>query len=172
MDFNGTGFSSVHIGQGLQDLIVHRNRFGGCPGDGFGFGHHPGQNITDVAGGFAFGNHYRPVLMDDTDHALPGDVSGRKNPHDARHLFGSRAIYAADVRPGMFAEFKCGVQHSIQTQVIDKSAGTDRFVVGVVFRLAGPHPAGSVQFELPPASKVLRRELDSIDNFHITRAAA
>ena len=141
MDFNGAGFSSVHIGQGLQDFIVHCNGLHCRTGDCFGFGHNPGQDVTDVPGGFTFGNHYRPVLVDDPNDSLSGNVSGRKNPHDTCYFFGRRAIYPADGRPGMVAKFQCRMQHSIGTQVINKGAGADRFVISVVFGLIGSHLA-------------------------------
>ncbi len=110
--------------------------------------------------------------MDNADVSLPGNVFGRKNPHDTRYFFGSRAIDPADVRPGMVTEFQGGVQHSIKVQVIDKCAGSNRFVVSVIFGLFGPHPAGIGQFDFPLVPKALGRQFDGIDDFHITRAAA
>lgn len=75
------------------------------------------------------GKPVAPVLADEADPQVAGDVGRGLDAHHARKCLGRGDVHAEDVRAGMLGEFERRVRHAGQRDVVDVMVVAQREVV-------------------------------------------
>ena len=104
------------IGDRRVDVVLHVDELGSRPGMLAGLGDDDGKDITGERGPPTDGDHHRPVLVDDPDTQLAGDVGGGEHGDDAVGSHRSGRVDGDHVGPGVGREVQSGVEHPRQPE--------------------------------------------------------
>ena len=108
----------VHIRDWLKHLIIDIDQGDGFAGDGVRLGHHASQHIADITGRLANANHQRPILLDQADVLVAGDVLSGQHAQHTRMRRGRAEIHGLDERARMIAEFERAEFQALEANII------------------------------------------------------
>ena len=90
------------------------------------------QHVAGVRRAAADRDHHRPVLVDDADAQLAGDVGRGEHADHAAAAAAVRGVDADDVGAGVLGEVQRGVQHAGHADVVDVAAVAEGQFAGLV----------------------------------------
>ena len=127
-----------------------------------------GHHVTGVAGATADGDHHRPVLLDDADVELAGDVGGGEDRDDAIGRGRGGWVDAEHVGTGVRGEVQRSVQRAGHAHVVDVAAIAERQLRSLVLRAT----ASDGRRERGRELLALGDGVDRVEHLHVTGAAA
>ena len=168
-DVVGARNGCCRIGDGRKWRVLDVHQRGGSTSGGTVGGDDDGEHVAEVTRVAALGDHHRPVGVDDADAQFAGDVGRGEHGLHAGCRERSGGVDAHDLGPGVFGQHECGVQHAVDTNVIDEPAVAEREFGCFVLRAAGAHAARQRRCRDVGAR---RDEFDRVEDFHVPGAAA
>ena len=156
------------IGDRRQDVVLHVDQLGRRPCLLAGLGDDDGEHIAGERGPPTDGDHHRPVLVDDPDAQLAGDVGGGEHGDDAVGSRGSGGVDGDDVGAGVGGEVQGGVEHPGHAKIVDVAAVAERQLLRLVLGtgLADATTEGDLE------RLALGHRLDGVEDLDVPRAAA
>ena len=139
----------MHVGHWFQHFIINFYERDSFAGDCICFGDHAGQHIADIAGCLAHANHQGPILADQTDMPIAGNLVGRDDAQNARMRQSRAGIHLPHNRARMIAELQCADHQPIHANIIDITMLAQHQVLRVIFGQARADAAidfGQVDF--------------------------
>ena len=126
------------------------------------------SDVAEVGRAAADRDHDRPVLVDDADPQLAGDVGGGEHGLHAGVGEGAAGVDGEDVGPGVVGELERGVEHAVDPDVVDVAAVAEGELVGLVL-----HPGGAdAALGEGHGHLVGDERLDGVEDLHVPGAAA
>ncbi len=156
------------IGDRRQDVVLHVDQLGRRPCLLAGLGDDDGEHVSGERGAPTDGDHHRPVLVDDPDAQLAGDVGGGEHGDDSVGSRGSSGVDGDDVGTGVVSEVQGGVEHPGDTEIVDVAAIAERQLLRLVLGtgLADSTAEGDVE------RLALGHRLDGVEDLDVAGAAA
>ena len=133
-----------------------------------GLGDHHGEHIAGVGSAAAFGDQDGPVLVDQPDPQLAGDVGGGEHGHHAGRATSGLDVDAPDLGPGVVGEPQGGVQEARRAQVVDVAAIAE----GELGRLVLDAPAADAARRGDRHLLAGRHRLYGVHDLHVAGAPA
>ena len=155
------GVRDVHV---VGDL----DEFGRRPGVVTGVGDDDRQHVAGVRGATTDGDQYGPVLVDDPDPQLAGQVGGGEHGLDAGCGEGRGRIDGHDVGAGVIGEVQRGVQHSGDPDVVDVVPLAHRQWCRFVLRAGTSDRGGEGRLE----RLAVGNRFDRVEDLHVPGATA
>ena len=156
------------VGDRGQHPVVDVDQLGGGPGLFPRLRHDEGEDVPQVGGASADGDEHRPVLVDEADPQVAGDVGGGEDPHHPGGGLGAGHVDGEDVGSGMVGEAQEPVQHAGEPQVVDESPVAEGQLPGLVADAGGADPSDRLHLRNHPVGDVV----DGVEDRQVAGAAA
>ena len=156
------------VGDRRQDVVLDVDQLGGRPRLLARLGDDDGEHVAGERRAPADGDHHRPVLVDDPDAQLAGDVGGGEHGDDAVGGGGAGGVDGDDVGAGVGGEVQGGVEHPGHAEVVDVAAVAERQLLGLVLGAGLTDAAAEGDLE----RLALGDRLDGVEDLDVAGAAA
>jgi hypothetical protein len=159
---------SLRIGDWRQHVVLDGDEFRRCASLLPRVGNDDRQHVSGVAGAATDRDHHRPVLVDDADVELAGNVGGGVHRHHAGRCCRGRRIDGNDIGAAVIGEMQCRVQHAGDAHVVDVVAIAQRQSLGLVLRPTSANLARQRR----TAGRALGNGVDGVKHLHVAGAPA